>query len=481
MGDDKTIIRPKPGARGNAGGDDRTVVRPRPQPGRGDGDATVVRPRPGGGAGGAGGSDATIVRPRSSAAFTGDEPDSTIIRPKPRAGSASLVLRDRAGFQGGQLVNLADTLLALAVQLRRLQSDIDVNQLHRQAVRRVESFHQRASAAGLAPATVSNASYLLCSLVDETVLNTHWGENSSWSQKSLLRVFHQETSGGDRAFRLIDEELGAIRKDADLLELAYLCLSLGFEGKYRIDPRGKIKLEQLRGDIYAYLKESRDRFKKELSPNAQPAVGAGRRLHSFLPVWVLAGVLALVGFGVYTFMLLDLNKRSDLLRADLAALVAAPAVAELPASRTRPEAMRLKQLLAPEMEHGVLRVEDYGTRISVVLQSEAMFASGSATINESFQPILDKIAKALEFIPGRVVVAGHTDNVAIRSPRFPSNWHLSLARASEVVKYMSTGASLAGRMLPEGRGDSEPVADNGTPEGRAQNRRVAIDVYYVGE
>jgi len=95
--------------------------------------------------------------------------------------------------------------------------------------------------------------------------------------------------------------------------------------------------------------------------------------------------------------------------------------------------------------------------------------------------VLDKIAKALEAIPGRIIVSGHTDNIAIRTPRFPSNWHLSLARASAVVKYMDNVGELTGRMLPEGRGENEPVADNETTEGRAKNRRVVIDMFYENQ
>lgn len=474
MDNDKTIIRPRPGHRGGGPAEDATMVRPRP-----GSDATVVRPRPGGERAAAG-AEPTLIRPRPRPFAGDDEPDGTLIRPRRRPEAGALVLRERAGFGAGTLVNLADGLLSLVVQLRRLQSDIDANQLHRQAVKRLELFQQRAAAAGLAAPAVANASYLLCSLLDETVLNTHWGENSSWSQKSLLRVFHQQTSGGDRVFRLIDEALGAVRKDVDFLELAYLCLGLGFEGKYRIDPRGKLALEQLRGDIYQVLQQSRDRFKKELSPNARPALGGRRRLHSFLPLWVLAGVLALAAFGIYMLFLLDLNKKSDALHAELAALVPPPQ-AQRPAAQARPEVVQLRQLLSPEIERGILKVEDYGTRVAVVLQTEGMFDSGSAGIEPAFLPILDKVAKALESIPGRVVVSGHTDSAAIRSPRFPSNWHLSLARASEVVKYMATGAALSGRMLPEGRGDSEPVADNATAAGRAKNRRVVIDVHYLGE
>lgn len=449
---DPKILRPRPGGRSPAA-DEPTVIKPR------DNDATLIRPR----------------TPEPFAAIDGEE--QTLIRPRRRGGSGTLTLRERATFSGHP-AEQASSLLALALQLRRVQAAIDVPQLHRQAIRLVEQY--RAALQASADGVHADASYLLCSLLDETVLNTAWGENSLWSQNSLLRLFHRETYGGEKVFQLIDTALGSARKDVDFLELAYLCLSLGFEGKYRIDPRGKVKLEQLRSDIYTTIKESRDRFRKELSPGVAPVLGIRRRLHSFASLWLMAGVLGLLVFGVYFYVLRDLNERSDRLMAELRALVP-PAVAqvEMPEQRLRPEVVRLRELLAPEIERGVLSVNDFGNRVSVVLQAEAMFPSGSAAIEDGFLPILDKIGKALEIIPGRVVVTGHTDSSAIRTASFPSNWHLSLARASAVVKYMSAAASLRGRMLPEGRGDAEPIADNEKPEGRARNRRVTIDVHYA--
>ena len=84
-----------------------------------------------------------------------------------------------------------------------------------------------------------------------------------------------------------------------------------------------------------------------------------------------------------------------------------------------------------------------------------------------------RIGKALNDVPGPVIIAGHTDNQPIRSLRFPSNWHLSKDRAA------SARAVLAGfvkpeRLTAEGRADTEPVADNNSVEGRARNRRVEI-------
>ncbi len=93
-------------------------------------------------------------------------------------------------------------------------------------------------------------------------------------------------------------------------------------------------------------------------------------------------------------------------------------------------------------------------------------------------PLLERIARALAVVPGRVVVLGHTDNQPInRAGRFPSNWDLSRERAKAVVADLAASGPDASRFSSEGRADSEPIASNSTAEGRARNRRVEIVLY----
>ena len=73
-----------------------------------------------------------------------------------------------------------------------------------------------------------------------------------------------------------------------------------------------------------------------------------------------------------------------------------------------------------------------------------------------------------------IVVTGHTDSVPIRTIQFPSNWHLSLARAQAVVDMMSEFVADPDRLAAEGRADNEPIADNSTREGQARNRRIEV-------
>lgn len=113
--------------------------------------------------------------------------------------------------------------------------------------------------------------------------------------------------------------------------------------------------------------------------------------------------------------------------------------------------------------------------VLVRLRNQGLFASGSAEVAGPYGPILQRLAAVLERHPGRILVIGHSDNVPIRnSTRFASNWELSQARARAVATLLADHLSDPDRLQVDGRADTQPLAPNDTPEGRAQNRRVEV-------
>jgi chemotaxis protein MotB len=110
-----------------------------------------------------------------------------------------------------------------------------------------------------------------------------------------------------------------------------------------------------------------------------------------------------------------------------------------------------------------------------LLTDKLLFDSGSATPNPSSGPLLQEVGGALATDRTHPIqVMGFTDNVPIRSASFPTNWELSTARASAVVRTLITGHVSASQLTASGRGELEPITDNDTPAGRAVNRRVEI-------
>ncbi|PFA69668.1 flagellar motor protein MotS [Bacillus sp. AFS015802] len=113
--------------------------------------------------------------------------------------------------------------------------------------------------------------------------------------------------------------------------------------------------------------------------------------------------------------------------------------------------------------------------VVLVLQEQALFASGEATVLPDAYPFLNKVGDLLAGIPNFVKVEGHTDNRPIDTYRFPSNWELSSARASSVIRYLITTENLdPKRFIAVGYGDTRPVAPNDTDENLQKNRRVEV-------
>ena len=107
-----------------------------------------------------------------------------------------------------------------------------------------------------------------------------------------------------------------------------------------------------------------------------------------------------------------------------------------------------------------------------------LFASGNTQPRSDFEAILAKIALTLESTDGKILITGHTDDEPIFTSKYPSNWHLSLARATSIANVLANSASLSGRLWPEGRGESEPRVVNDSEQNRALNRRIEIDLLF---
>ena len=112
--------------------------------------------------------------------------------------------------------------------------------------------------------------------------------------------------------------------------------------------------------------------------------------------------------------------------------------------------------------------------LQIELKDSILFASGGTDLSLQAQAIFDEIAGILKGYSNPIQVEGYTDNIPINNPRYPSNWELSSARASAIVKLLATRGVAPQRLSAVGFGEFQPVASNEHPAGRAQNRRVAL-------
>jgi len=138
----------------------------------------------------------------------------------------------------------------------------------------------------------------------------------------------------------------------------------------------------------------------------------------------------------------------------------------------------LVQGLSKEVEKGELQVKQYKNMLSVDLAEQIFFDSGKATLKKGGKTVLKKVGDALKGYENKIIrVVGHTDNVPVAKSlqkTFPSNWDLSVARATNVVRFLQEVGIPPERMVAAGRAEYDPVAPNDTPEGRQKNRRIEI-------
>jgi len=127
------------------------------------------------------------------------------------------------------------------------------------------------------------------------------------------------------------------------------------------------------------------------------------------------------------------------------------------------------------IDSGKLRVRVVRGRMVVELSENILFDSGKAELKKEGQEALTQVAGVLSSIPDRdFQITGHTDNIPIKSARFPSNWELSTARAVEVTRFLAEKGVDSGRLSAAGYAETQPVASNNEPDGRKQNRRIEI-------
>ncbi|KQQ60265.1 hypothetical protein ASF84_06090 [Pseudomonas sp. Leaf127] len=185
------------------------------------------------------------------------------------------------------LVAAASPLLSSIRQIKYHTDAPDIARLNDQLRGQVQQFEHQALRDGIDSDQVGIARYLLCTVLDEAVVTTAWGGQSDWAQNSLLSRFHNETFGGEKFFSLLEQLSRNPLRHLPLLELMYLCLALGFEGKYRRGNRGTVALEEVRDALYRQIRQLRGEASSELSPRWQGLDDPRCDVPGIVPWWLV--------------------------------------------------------------------------------------------------------------------------------------------------------------------------------------------------
>ncbi len=435
-----------------------------------DDDKTILRPTPGG--------RKAQTQNTSSSVTSFDTPPFNTASSVNSPGQIAYSSRNH-------LTGAAISLLSLVAQLRNTSTYSDVAGLRISIIEEIKQFENKVKSQGVSSEQVQAARYALCTLIDETVLNTPWGSNSIWGTQSLLIFFHKESWGGEKFFLILKNCMQQPGTHLELLELLYFCLCLGFEGRYRVEDYGLSKLEDIRENAYQIIQRQRGDAERALSLHWQGIKDKRNILTRMVPLWVIASVAAVVLMLSFLGFLYVINSASNPLLSKLYALkdsfdvqtIIATEEFEAPTAISVPTPLLFDELTAflePEVRRGEVTLLKRNGKIVIRIMSKGFFASGSDKIMTQYYPLLDKISQALTKVSDRIMVVGHTDSTPIFSAKFPSNWDLSKARALSVTEVLTNNNTISATLVPEGRADTQPMVANDSPEHRAMNRRVEI-------
>ena len=396
--------------------------------------------------------------------------------PNKKRSSEMRAVMHKAGQQHARWLNpfISNAMPAvLSVQRHLSEASLNQPEVRLQLVQELRLFRERLAQAGMETEQITDASYLLCTYLDEVVSDfaRHLSQTPYLEEPSLLVEFHGDAWGGEDAFTNLEHWM--LHDHPPLLLLAFFefILSLGWQGRYRVRERGEVLLLDLRSQLHALV----------WGQKVPPALGSdlirpesAKQAGWSLGKKIFAGVL--VGLLLYGMASLILDIYGRPVRAELAAWE--------PPVRTINLAERLPPPLPDLLNEGWLSAYKHPQGWLLVFRSDGAFDVGKADFKPQFINNIERMAKALAPWPGDLEVIGHTDIQPINSAQFPTNLELSKARAETAARVLRsmTGKENTNRadnvpprvINASGRGDTEPVDKNKTAAAFERNRRVDV-------
>jgi len=425
--------------------------------------------------------DATFSGP-----LTGFDPDATIgssgsirRRANPFAPKAlPEALQANLAALGGlnSLIAFANPILSAVPQIAAARNHPDPALLKETLQDLIEAFEAGARKIGVQDEVLEGAVFALCCMADDAAASTPWGRD--WTGHGILQEVRGESNGGEAFFTLLEAVKQKPEENAELLELIYICLALGFQGRYRNVAGGTQEVDRIRADLHKLISRRRPRPADGLSEHwrpspmkvATPAVAASARAASPGFPWRTVGAVALVVlvlFGGYRML-----QKQDTTPGS--ATVPFPIAATPAPEPVLNQHQRLEKELAPQVQAGIVALTENAGRTTISIRHDRQFSSGDIQPDPAVKAILEKVAGALDGVPGTVLVRGYADAVPVKPEVFKSNVELSAVRAKTAAALIATKLREPQRVKSEGAGEADPIAPNDTEANRAKNRRVAI-------
>lgn len=197
------------------------------------------------------------------------------------------------------LVAAASALFTLAGKLSLSQDYNDLDKLRENLIHEIKAFEFTAHTAHYGSDVILLARYAMCATIDEVIQCSNWGKGTQWSNDGLLYIFHGESWGGEGFFIMLNRLQQAPKQHIELLEFIYLCLSLGFQGKYRQGEDGQSQLKTIKDNLYQTIRQTKGDFLEPLSLPTKQFKKTKKSKHTNFSAWKAGLITAAVLVSVY--------------------------------------------------------------------------------------------------------------------------------------------------------------------------------------
>jgi type VI secretion system protein ImpK len=387
-------------------------------------------------------------------------------------------------------------LLELAPELERAMPPANAEALRLRLQDNLTDARDASIGMGVPMTRANQAAWFVAALLDDIALNTPWGGHSSWPRQPLVVGLSGDVDAGTKFFDRLEELLRFPNRDPEMLELGFHCLNLGFRGKHRVEGRtGDSALLALRSAIARAIRNP-EAESADLSPHWRGVNAPDEKRRFVVPLWTIALVAVGVIAAAYIGLGIQLSNKATQLyalarlippaeRADIFRPVRTNAEPPAPEIVLEPVVLELVPAClakAPADTAAALTGKDNVSHAFFTLRGSnpEVFRSAKADINDVYGPLVSAIAECITEnieVIGKVTIIGHTDSVPVQASNpFASNQGLSEARAKTIADLLTAAGVPTDLLAAEGRADSEPVGDNTTKPGRAENRRIEIKI-----
>lgn len=224
-----------------------------------------------------------------------------------RNDDTAAVLFDEAADQ--RLSEIFATCFTLILQLRAANEFGDSEVLRRRVKGLLDDAEREALRTGVTPDNIQAAKFAVVAFIDETIISSSWPQKDRWVSKPLQLELYNQYDAGEAFFTRLDELRERPKSNAEALEVYYLCMTLGFKGKYQLHEQERLR-EIIEG-TYEDLQRVPGMKPKELSPHGKPRGQVATEVRSKMPAWVIAAAAALIGLLVYMGLWFYISDTAD--------------------------------------------------------------------------------------------------------------------------------------------------------------------------